>query len=66
MDEEFLPREEPYHQYKLYAICQSSLTIVVLTGLLPEHQISILECDTEDWSNDCRKCTGNSLWPSQE
>ncbi len=28
---EFLPRTEPYRQSKLYANCQSSLTIVVLT-----------------------------------
>ncbi len=34
MRREFLPRTEPYRQSKLYANCQSSLTIVVLTELL--------------------------------
>ncbi len=33
MRREFLPRTEPYHQSKLYAKCQSSLTIVVLTEM---------------------------------
>ncbi len=34
MRREFLPRTEPYHQSKLYANCQSSLTIVVLTEIM--------------------------------
>ncbi len=38
MRREFLPRTEPYRQSKLYANCQSSLTIVVLT----EMRISVI------------------------
>ncbi len=34
MRREFLPRTEPYRQSKLYANCQASLTIVVLTEII--------------------------------